>query len=175
MWTRDQVAIFEDLKTILFDIVRGNHVWTRNAKVHAYHPYVATPPCHTDTCRIIIQSTFEGKGGDHVMILRGHAWDHKFREMALSLIMSRCSDHRGPLATSRVIDRTASLTPVEGRSRHDQALLCEECRTGYKRLGVQRARHCGENEGPSRRKKKKMVSFVLSPHIFQELCIQPLS
>ena len=63
MWTGNQVAIFEDLKTILFDIVKGNHVWTRNARVNAYHPHVATPPGHTDTCKIIIQSTFGGKGG----------------------------------------------------------------------------------------------------------------
>ena len=141
VWTVSQAAIFEDLKTILFNIVRGNHIWTRNSRVQAYHPNVATPPYHTDTCRIVIQSTFGGKGGDHVMILRGQAWDQKFREMALSLVMSRCSDHRGPLATSQVINRTASPTSAEGTTQHDPALQCEECRALYEGLGVQKTRH----------------------------------
>merc|ERR1712001_676339 len=125
-------AIFENLKTILFDIGKGDHAWTRNTRVDAYHPRVTTPPGHVDTCKIIIQATFGKKVGDHVMILRGHAWDRKFRDMALTLIMNRCSAHRGPLSTSRIMDRPAASTQLgRNQSEHKsrcQSQLCKECR-----------------------------------------------
>ena len=54
VWTRNQEMIFEELKDTLFDIVRGQHTWTRQAKVRAYHPHITTPPSHTDTNGIVI-------------------------------------------------------------------------------------------------------------------------
>ena len=94
VWNRDQDAIFHDLKDKLFDIVAGKHIMTRNTKVKAFHPYVATRPCHTDTGGILIRATFGGFGEEHVMVLRGNTSDHLFRDMAMSLIKT----WSGPLA-----------------------------------------------------------------------------
>ena len=154
--------VFEELKDTLFDIIRGQHTWTRQAKVQAYHPHITTPPSHTDTNGIVIQATFGGRGGEHIMILRGHTSDTHFREMALSLIMSRCSNHRGPVATSGVTDRHTSFTrAAERRLRQGNIPLCRECRVTLEQSGDQRGHHCHEhNQEEPRPKATKRPSAI---------------
>ena len=72
IWNMGQEAVFAELKDTLFDIIEGKHPWTRHTTVRAYHPCVVEPPHHTDSHGIIIQATFGGSGGDHIMSLRGH-------------------------------------------------------------------------------------------------------
>ena len=146
--------VFKELKDTLFDIVKGNHAWTRQSKVRAYHPYIATPPSHTDTNGIVIEATFGGRGGEHIMVLRGNNSDTHFREMALSLIVNRCSSHRGPMTTSGVTDRRSSFTrAAERRLRQNSVYpLCRSCQVTLERSGGQRSHYmyCQEHsqEGP---------------------------
>ena len=84
------------------------------------------PPHHIDTHGIIVQATFGGSGGDHIMNLRGYTADHRFRELALSLVVTR-----GPLLSSRAINQLekrqksfcqpySTLAKTEERRRMDK-------------------------------------------------------
>ena len=105
IWNRDQVATFAEIKDALFDIIEGKHPWTRNTKIQAYHPCSVGPFRHTDPHGIIIQTTFGGSGGEHIMILRGYIADHRFRDLTLSLVIM---DRHKPLRTLK----TRSGTPL---------------------------------------------------------------
>merc|ERR1712020_883096 len=105
IWTDRQAAVFEDLKTLLFQIVQGGHIWTRDSRIEAYHPDVNRPPGVSVTCKIIIQATF-GEEDRHIMILKGHAWDRKFRDVAFSLLGEQCeSCRKKPSGNSKVVSR----------------------------------------------------------------------
>ena len=95
-----QEAVFEEIKDTLFGLLEGRHPWTRKSRIRAFHPCVVEPPHHVDTHGIIIQATFGGSGGDHIMSLRGYTADHRFRELALSLVVTR-----GPLVSSKAINQ----------------------------------------------------------------------
>merc|ERR1712020_400322 len=100
IWNVGQELVFAEIKDALFDIIEGKPPWTRHTVVNAYHPGVTGPPHHPDTSGIIVQATFGGSGGDHIMCLRGNTADHRFRDLARSLVMSR-----GPLASSKAVNQ----------------------------------------------------------------------
>ena len=124
-----QEAVFAELKDTLFDIIEGRHPWTRQSTISAYHPCVVEPPHHTDSHGIIIQATLGGSGGDHIMSLRGHTADHRFRELALSLVVTR-----GPLVSSKAINQlgrkqTTTCLPHSAPSRTEEGRRAERSPT----------------------------------------------
>ena len=62
---------FQDLKNTLFNIIQGRHILTRNTELKACNTYIATPPCHIDTNRIVLRATFGGQGEENVLNIRG--------------------------------------------------------------------------------------------------------
>merc|ERR1712015_115470 len=68
--------------------------------------------------------------------------------------MSRCSAHKGPLPTSRIL-AGPSAPAQAGKNTHLQAQLCKECRLCFERLDVRATRHCHEDDGAPKRKKKR--------------------
>merc|ERR1711978_439071 len=101
IWNIGQESVFEEIKDTIFGLIKGRHPWTRKSKISAFHPSVTEPPHHVDTHGIIIQATFGGSGGDHIMNLRGYTADHRFQEFALSQVKMT----RGPLQSSKAVDQ----------------------------------------------------------------------
>merc|ERR1712115_482872 len=100
IWNMGQESVFEEIKDTIFGLIEGRHPWTRKSRISAFHPSVVEPPHHVDTHGIIIQATFGGSGGDHIMSLRGYTADHRFRELALSMVVTR-----GPLFSSKAVNQ----------------------------------------------------------------------
>ena len=66
---------------------------TRNTELKACNPYIATPPCHIDTNRIVLRATFGGQGEENVLNIRGDTDNRLFRDVPVSLIQPE----EGPL------------------------------------------------------------------------------
>ena len=123
VWNRGQEATFAELKDTLFDIIQGKHPWTRYSKIRAYHPCIVEPPRHTDPYGIIIQATFGGTGSEHIMSLRGYTADHRFRDLALPLIILR-----GPLATSGMTGGTPTPPWTAETMHQERGRVCKICK-----------------------------------------------